>query len=108
MSYQKPIYIISHNGKYKTNKTNVARLWEVFKKHWGEKPLQISYQADEKDTEYTTINGISNYVKPTCKKAVRNRILVHPVDSMDDCMAVFFDSVGGIEENETEEKDNVN
>lgn len=95
--YLKPIYIVSHNGQYKTNRTNVARLWEVFKKEWGDQVLEISYQADEKDTEYTTISGISNYVKPTCKKAVRNRIQVHPKGNMDDFMTVFFDSISGKE-----------
>ena len=93
------VYIVAHKGKYKTNKTNATRLWEVFECEWGKQDLQILYKKHEKDLEYTEVPARVHKIKKISQEAVRNRFIVQPVSDLlqveEDHMSINFDFVGG-------------
>ena len=96
-----PIYIISHNGQYLTNRTNAKRLWELIEEIFGEREIEICYRAEEGDTEYTVIPARYQKLKSTCQIAHRNRIVIREADDQDipfnEWLTIMFDQIGGEE-----------
>jgi hypothetical protein len=93
---ERTIYIVSHGKTYKTNKTNVTRLWEVFECEWGKQELEIAWQKNEKDEYYETTPARKHKIKKLCQDAVGNKIYIYPVGEFyEDGMAIWQDVIGG-------------
>jgi hypothetical protein len=95
------IYIISHNNKYLTNRTNVARLWdvvlEIFKSYDNPMGLWISYQKNVEDEHFTTVSARRQKIKQICIDAIGHSIRIHPNehDMKTDRLTVYRDAIGG-------------
>ena len=89
------VYIVSHDKKYITNKTNVTRLWEVFEEIFGDRPLMIDYQENEDDEVFISQPARMPKIKKIALIAYKNRFHVYPTDEPDNKITVFQDIIGG-------------
>jgi hypothetical protein len=93
------VYIVTHKKKYKTNKTNATRLWEVFECEWGKQELEILYKADEEDICYTNVPARVHRIKKISQDSIDNKFKIQPVSRNgqveEDHMTVIFDVLGG-------------